>query len=94
MFTASKQTKIKDAVVRARVDSDLKNKVDIILHDLGLTISEAISLYLSQIKLHKGIPFAIEIPNKETKKAIHDAQNGKNVTICKDSKDMFQKLGI
>ena len=85
---------VKDAVVRARVSSALKHKVEDVLERLGLTMTEAIALYLSQIELHNGIPFKIKIPNEETAKAIKNAQEGKNLVYCKDGKDMFKKLGV
>lgn len=90
----SKQNLIKDVVVRARVNSALKHDVEILLNGLGLTMSEAISVYLSQIKLRGGIPFPVEIPNKETAKAIREAKAGKGVVVCKNADDMFKKLGI
>ena len=85
---------IKDAVVRARVHSDLKNKVENVLIRLGLTMTEAIVLYLSQIELRGGIPFEITIPNEETAQAIQNAREGKNLVYCEDVEDMFKKMGI
>ena len=35
-----------------------------------------------------------KIPNSETRQAIEDAQNGVNLTVCKDADDMFKKLKI
>ena len=42
-------------------------------------MSEAIVLFMAQIKLNKGIPFAIKLPNKETKTVLDNADNGKNL---------------
>lgn len=33
-------------------------------------------------------------PNKKTLKAIEDAEKGKGLTVSKDAKDLFKKLGI
>jgi DNA-damage-inducible protein J len=90
----SRQEITKDVVVRARINSKLKHDVEGVLDGLGLSMSEAITLYLAQIKLRGGIPFPIEIPNEETTKAIHEARLGKGVVVCKDADDMFRKLGI
>lgn len=57
-------------------------------------MSEAINVYLAQIKLRHGIPFPIEIPNKETAKVIREARAGKGIVVCKNAKDMFKKLDI
>ena len=50
--------------------------------------------FLSQVKLRKGLPFDVKIPNKTTLKAMNDADKGKNLVECKDAEDMFKKLGI
>jgi DNA-damage-inducible protein J len=84
----------KKIAVCVRVNSDLKNEVDDVLSRLGLTMSDAISLYLSQIKLNEGIPFDIKIPNKVTARAIREARAKKGVVACKNAKEMFKKLGM
>ncbi|MFX6277471.1 type II toxin-antitoxin system RelB/DinJ family antitoxin, partial [Acinetobacter baumannii] len=56
----------KSATVRAKIDIRLKTDVENVLRKLNLSMSEAISLFMAQIKLRKGIPFDIRVPNKET----------------------------
>lgn len=85
---------MKAATVRARVDEHLKIDVEHVLDKLGLSISEAICLFMSQIKLRKGIPFDIKIPNKITLKTFEDTDKKRNLVRCKNAKDMFDKLGI
>jgi len=46
---------------------------------LGLTSREPITLFLTQVKLKKGLPFPLRVPNKETKRAITEARARKNV---------------
>ena len=36
-------------------------------------------MFLSQVNLHKGIPFEIKIPNDTTKQVIKEARFGENV---------------
>lgn len=64
-----------DATVRARIDSNLKNEVEAIFHELGLTTSQAITLFLKKVKIEKGIPFELKIPNETTIKAMNEAKN-------------------
>ena len=45
-----------------RVNDDIKREVLPILEDLGLSLSEAINIYLHQIKLNNGIPFVLKYP--------------------------------
>ncbi len=85
---------MKTETVRARIEPELKNDAERILNQLGLSFSEAIELYLRQIKLHKGIPFDIKIPNKETLETFKDTDTGNNLTEYENIKDMFDKLGI
>ena len=51
--------KTKDAYVRARVDNGLKRDTERILDRLGLSTSEAIRLFLVQVRLQKGLPFHV-----------------------------------
>jgi DNA-damage-inducible protein J len=68
----------KTATIRARVEPELKRGAEAVLKRLGLTSSEAINLFLAQVRLTKGLPFPVRIPNRETMRAIRDAQTGKN----------------
>ncbi len=81
-------------MVRARVDKEVKVSVEHILDRLGLSVSEAINLFMSQIILNRGIPFEVKIPNKTTLKTFKDTDNNRNLVRCKNSKEMFKKLGI
>ncbi|MDR1011382.1 MAG: type II toxin-antitoxin system RelB/DinJ family antitoxin [Opitutaceae bacterium] len=51
----------KETYVRARVDEQLKNDAESILAQLGLTTAESIRLFLSQVRLRKGIPFDLRL---------------------------------
>jgi DNA-damage-inducible protein J len=55
----------KDSYVRARVDSKLKRDSERILERLGLSTTEAIRLFLVQVRLQKGLPFHVGLnPSK------------------------------
>ena len=84
----------KTSTVRARVEEQLKEDVDRVLNKLGLTISEAINLFMAQVKLKKGIPFDIVVPNRTTRKTFEATDKGKNLHNFKNSRDLFDKLGI
>ncbi len=53
---------MKNAVVRARVDETLKKNTEEVLGNIGLTTTEAIRMFFTQVTLHKGIPFPIKTP--------------------------------
>lgn len=84
----------KTSTVRARIEPDLKGKAEHIFHQLGLTTTQAITLFYKQVELKKGLPFDIAIPDKITRKTFSDTDAGRDLVICNDTDDMFKKLGI
>ncbi len=68
-----------DATVRARIDASLKHDVEKILSELGLSTSQAITMFMKGIKRERGIPMALKIPNEETIQAMKDAEMGINM---------------
>jgi len=77
---------MRTATVRARVEPKLKHEVEYVLDQLGLSVSEAIELFLRQVKLNNGIPFDIRIPNKMTQKTFEGSDKGKNLVRHKSGK--------
>lgn len=61
-------TMAKETTVRARISEELKNEAEDILKQLGLTTSQAINLYFSQIVLQKGMPFDVRLPEAKKQK--------------------------
>ncbi len=59
-----------------RVNENIKKEVTPILNNLGLSLSEAINMYLHQIKLHAGLPFEVKMPHSSTDllEAIEEAE--------------------
>jgi len=56
---------MKNAVIRARIDADLKERAGQVLAACGLEPSEAIRLFLKQVVAHQGIPFEIRSADRE-----------------------------
>ena len=69
----------KTETIRARVEPRLKRDAEAILKRIGLTSSEAITLFLTQVKLTKGLPFPLRVPNAETRRAIREARERKDL---------------
>ena len=67
---------IKTASVHARIQPALKLKAEAVLEKLGISTSEAIAIFFSQIALQRGMPFDLKIPNKATRKAMQEARTG------------------
>ncbi len=84
----------KTSTIRARIEPDLKGKAEHIFKELGLTTTQAITLFYKQVELTKGLPFAVAIPNETTRKTFSDTDAERDLIICSDTDDMFKKLGI
>jgi DNA-damage-inducible protein J len=42
----------------------------------NLTLSDGINIFLAKVVMDKKLPFELEIPNKETMKAVREAEDG------------------
>ena len=84
----------KTATIRARIEPRLKQEVEKLFKEVGLTTTEAINLFYRQVKLRNGLPFNVVIPNKTTEKVFKDTDAKRNLIRCEDADDMFEKLGI
>ena len=84
----------KSAMVRARLEPELKDNAESVLHRLGLNASQAITLFYKQVELRGGLPFDVAIPTETTEQTFKATDAGRNLTVCNDADDMFEKLGI
>ena len=65
-----------NAVVRARIDSEIKEEASAVLATMGLTVSDAFRLMMTRIAREKALPFEPLIPNDETIEAMKEARRG------------------
>ena len=84
----------KTSTVRARIEPRLKSDVESLFHRLGLTTTEAITLFYRQAKLRSGLPFEVVVPNPTTVKVFKNSDANTGLVRCEDAQDMFKKLGI
>lgn len=82
----------KSATIQARIDPSVKNKAQKILNKLNITMSEAISIFLTQVSLNKGIPFEIKIPNELTEETLSKSEMGKELHSVSDRNQLFKEL--
>ncbi|MBI3417383.1 MAG: type II toxin-antitoxin system RelB/DinJ family antitoxin [Verrucomicrobia bacterium] len=85
---------MKTATIRARVEPSLKSEVDDILAHLGLTASETIHLLYRQIKLQRGLPFDVRIPNELTARTLRASQEGRQVKRFGSKQELYADLGL
>lgn len=69
------------AKVRTNVylDADIKTQAKEVFKKYGVSLSDAINIFLTQSVMEKGLPFEMKIPNDETKKAIEEAKANVNI---------------
>jgi len=84
----------KSAMIRARIDPSLKDEVEDVFEQLGLSTTQAITLFYQQVKLNRGLPFDVRIPNAITLRTFAETDAGENLVRCEDARDMFARLGI
>jgi DNA-damage-inducible protein J len=82
----------KTETIRARVDAGLKARAEAVLDKLGLTASDAIRLFYKQVALQKGLPFEVKIPNAATRRALKDADAGKNLIRYENFDDFTETM--
>ncbi len=86
----------KTETLHMRIDADLKSNAENLLNQLGMSTSEAVSIFLKQVVLNRGLPFDVKLPtryNEETEQAMKEAkvvsENGKGF---KDIDSLFEEL--
>jgi DNA-damage-inducible protein J len=84
----------KSAMIRARVEPELKLEVENIFKELGLTTTEAITLFYHQVKARKGIPFEISIPNETTLETAKKTNAGKELNEYASLDEFTKKMGV
>ena len=70
----------KTAMIRARVEPELKHKAEQVFAALGISPTEAITIFYTQTALHNGLPFELRIPNEETLEAIRQVRAGEGLS--------------
>lgn len=71
---------LNDAIVRARVNEEIKEEATIVLSEIGLTLSDAFRMLIIRIAREKALPFEPLVPNTKTIWAIKAARRGNLIT--------------
>lgn len=84
----------KSAMVRARLEPGLKEHAETVFHRLGLNATQAITIFYRQVELRDGLPFDVVVPSATTRRTMDATDAGRDLVVCEDADDMFEKLGI
>ena len=79
-------------MIRARVEPDLKRKAEELFSELGLSTTEAITLFYKQVTVHRGLPFDVRVPNAETLEALRQARDEDGLTEYTGMEDLKGRL--
>lgn len=82
----------KTETIRARVEPELKQQAENVLRELGLSATEAITLFYRQVTMHRGLPFEVKIPNAATAEALLQAESGEDLIEYSDLDDLRARL--
>ena len=81
-----------------RLDRELKKEATELFNDLGLTLSQAFTVFLKQSLLHHGLPFAVtRPPSKKLLDAIHESEklvNDPDAKTYSKPQELWDELGI
>ncbi len=82
----------KTGYITARVEPKLKARAGRVLAKVGVSTTDAITMFLRQVVLRGGLPFEVRIPNAETRKAIEELEGGGGTTYHGSTKEIFDSV--
>jgi DNA-damage-inducible protein J len=82
----------KTGYINARVEPKLKKSAEAVLDKLGLSTTDAVTIFLKQVVAQKGLPFAVKVPNRETVRALRDAEAGRTERFTGSTEELFASI--
>jgi DNA-damage-inducible protein J len=82
----------KSEFIRARVEPKLKVSAGRVLKRVGVSTTDAITMFLRQVVIQGGLPFEVRVPNAETRKAIAELEAGKGERFEGSTKELFDEF--
>lgn len=98
----------KSANLYARIEPDIKEQAEMILAELGIPASNAITMFYKQIILQNGLPFEVKLPDHpldirrmtaaqldaELEKGYADAKAGRTVPMEQAFANVRKEFGV
>ncbi len=77
-----------------RIDQQTKLASFAVFRELGMTPTEGMRIFLTQVAKTHSIPFPINVPNAKTAQILADTDAGIGLNRAKDVDDLFKQLEI
>lgn len=74
------------------MEPSIKKRAEAVLSQIGISPSEAINVFYRRIASDKGIPFSLNVPNAETRKAIQNIREGKDLRTFNTFEDFAEHM--
>jgi DNA-damage-inducible protein J len=82
----------KTGYITARVEPKLKARAARVLANVGVSTTDAITMFLRQVVLRNGLPFDVRVPNTKTRKAIAELESGGGERFEGTTKEFFDHM--
>ncbi|MEN4718101.1 type II toxin-antitoxin system RelB/DinJ family antitoxin [Pantoea agglomerans] len=82
-----------DALVRARIPKDMKDRAVAALDKMGLSTSDVIRLVMMRVAEEGKLPFEVRTPNAATRRSMDQLESGKGERFASVDA-LFEDLGI
>ncbi|HEY4474221.1 MAG TPA: type II toxin-antitoxin system RelB/DinJ family antitoxin [Candidatus Paceibacterota bacterium] len=84
-------TTTKTSYVTARVEPKLKKSAGKVFRAVGISTSDAMTLFLKRVVMDQGMPFPIRIPNAESRRALRELKRGRG-KVYQTTDKMFEDI--
>lgn len=85
---------MKTEQIIVHVKPEIKADAMSVFEKIGISVSEAVSLFLTHIVTEKRIPSDMHIPNEETLRAFQDSDSGRDMKTCETLDELYEDLNI
>lgn len=62
-------------MIHIRIDEQLKDQASEALESMGLSVSDAVRVFLKRVVADQAMPFEVKVPNATTRAAMEEARN-------------------
>ena len=79
--TSGAKVEQKSSFLNARIRPKLKRDAEAVFDKIGISTTDALTVFLRQVVMHRGMPFPVNVPNRETIKALRELEEGGGTRI-------------